>query len=301
MLDVKDELRRLRESAKAKTQPDKRPIERYEGKIYEDPNSLTFYDYSIESLDKALVEMAEGRKLAAVFKRVVPESLRKAVVQNLENHQAKEHYEGAELVGRIGMSLYETQFNPDLLIKYFETAASNREMARAVFRPFGSPVDTLRAMCDELPSFCGANLLRLRYGTAFVGLIRYLDEGGEILPHTDNPAWDVPESLKCQQIETSIAWNLHLQAASEGGEVTVYGRRPTKLEYDAYRREAPNSYALKDEFLPRRSVTIRPEAGDIVLFNASLPHRVNKTSGETRFTKTCFIGIDRERHLHLFS
>jgi len=278
-----------------------KPLTRYDARIHEDPHCLTYYRYNVENLDKAIKEIAEGRKLAAVFKGVLPKELLEAAVKNLENHQEKELYEGAEAVGRIGASLYENQFGPDREARYFEKAAASREAARSVFKPFGSPIDTLRAMCDELPSFNGANLLRLKSGTAFIGLMRYLDDGARIFPHTDNAAWDMPGCIVCQQIECQIAFNAHLQAASEGGQVTVYGRRPNKVEYDAYREDAPNAYALKEAFLPMRSVTIYPEAGDIVLFNASLPHEVAETSGATRYTASCFIGIDRERGIKLFS
>ena len=278
-----------------------KPLTRYDARVYDDPHCLTFYKYNVENLDKAIKEIAEGRKLAAVFKNVLCAELRAAAVENLENHQAKELYEGAEAVGRIGASLYENQFGSDREARYFATAAASREVARAVFKPYGSPIDALRAMCDELPSFNGSNLLRLKEGTAFIGLIRYLDDGARILPHTDHAGWDMPNSLGCQQIECQIAFNAHLQAATEGGDVTVYGRRPTKVEYDAYREDAPNAYALKEAFLPTRSVTINPEAGDIVLFNASLPHEVAQTSGATRYTASCFLGVDRDRRIQLFS
>ena len=272
-----------------------------DGKIHEDPHCITFSTYNVKNLNIALKEISEGRKLAAVFKQALPKAMLDAAIKNLDTHHEKELYEGADAVGRIGASLYENQFGKDRKHRYFKNAAKSIETSREIFAPFGSPVDTLRAMTDDLPSFKGSNLLRLKRGTAFVGLIRYLDSGAKIWPHTDNISWDMPNSIQCQQIECQIAWNAHIQAADKGGQVTVYSRRPSKVEYDAYRQDEPNSYALRDEFLPTRSVTIYPEAGDIVLFNASLPHEVGETNGATRYTASAFIGIDRDRGLKLFS
>jgi hypothetical protein len=267
----------------------------------ENPHCLTFYDYNVETLDKGTKELVEGRKIAAIYKNAISSDLRNAAIKNLEHHHAKQLYEGADGIGRIGSSLYENQFGPDRKAKYFEDAAASREMSRNVFGQYGSPVDTLRALCDELPSFNGAGILRLKRGTAFAGLIRYLDSGASILPHTDNVSWDMPDSIICNQIECQIAFNAHLQSASEGGEITIYSRRPTKIEYDAYRMPAPNVYAISEAFLPAPSVTVRAEAGDIVLFNASLPHSVAETKGSTRYTVSCFLGVDRKRFIHLFS
>ena len=98
-----------------------------------------------------------------------------------------------------------------------------------------------------------------------------------------------------------VAFNGMIQAPSSGGAVTIYNRRPSKVEYDAYREAEPNQYALKKEFLPLRSVTIEPEAGDIYLFNASLPHEVSETAGDTRYTISGFIGVDNQRKIWLFS
>lgn len=278
-----------------------KPLTRYDPRIHEDPHCLTMHTYNVENLNKALVEISEGRKMAAVFKKVISKEVLSSAIASLDQHHEKEVYDGAEDVGRIGRSLYENQMTEDGEAVYFDKAAKSRETARRIFHPYQSPIDQLRAYCDELPSFNGANLLRIDGRPCFVGLTRYLDDGASILPHTDVAGWDMPESMECQHLECQIAFNVHLQAATTGGEVTVYGRRPTKVEYDAYREAAPNQYALKEAFLPTRSVTIKAEAGDIVLFNASLPHEVSKTSGATRYTASCFIGVDRARRLKLFS
>jgi len=229
MLDIEPDLSPKQPDGDEAPRPlePQKPLTRYDARVHEDPHCLTFYSYTVETLDKAVKEIAEGRKLAAVFKKVLPAEMLAVSVTNLESHQAKELYEGAEAVGRIGASLYENQFGPDRETRYFAQAAACREEARAVFKPYGSPIDTLRAMCDELPSFRGANLLRLKSGTAFIGLMRYLDDGARILPHTDVAGWDMPHSLLCQQIECQIAFNATSSSSTPRFRTRSQKRRAT--------------------------------------------------------------------------
>lgn len=254
-----------------------------------------------DALAAALNDLAEHRTIATVFKTVLSPDVCAAAVANLQDHHRKETYEGAKQVGRIGKSLYETQFGTEHAQAYWQNAEADRAIVRAVFSPYAAPMDVLQVMCDGLPGFHGARLLRIAGNPAFVGLLRYLDNGGEILPHTDVAPWDVPGSLECQQVDCQIAANFYLNMPEIGGEVTIYDQRVSKLEYDANRRPAPDRYALTDAFLTGDSVTIKPEVGDLVLFNANLPHRVSATSGETRYTSSSFIGVCRDRSLVFFS
>lgn len=254
-----------------------------------------------QALSEAISSLAEHRSIAAVFKGAISLDTCETALANLVDHHRREMYEGAAGVGRIGKSLYETQFSAEHDLSYWQNADKDRELVRAVFSPHAAPMDRLQVMCDGLPEFMGARLLRVGGRPGFVGLLRYLDSGGEILPHTDFASWDVPNSIECQQIDCQIAVNFYLNMPAVGGEVTVYDQRVSKLEYDANRRKAPNRYALEESFLGGNSVTIKPAVGDMVLFNANLPHRVSATSGETRYTSSSFLGVCRDRSLVFFS
>ena len=264
------------------------------------PAAKVYEKLNAKNLEGALSDLAANRLLAVVFKGAIKQSVCEAAVSRLIDHKDKETYAGAESVGRIGPTLYENQFGFEA--KYWNDAPRIREEVRNIFDPHGSPIDQLQAMCDSLPSFKGANILRVDEQVASVGVMRYLDDGAEILPHTDMASWDMPKSLECQQVDLQVAVNVYLAMPEKGGEVTVYNKRFSKLEYDANRRAAPNEYALREDALPEETVTIRPEVGDLVLFNASLPHRVGATEGTTtRYTMSCFIGICRDRSIAIFS
>lgn len=256
-----------------------------------------------KDLNEALVQLSQGHKLVVVFRGVLDPLTCETAVRCLETHRNKEFYKGDESVGRIGNSLYETQFGEALRDKYWQRADEDRHEARRIFKPFGAPVDALHAMCDELTDFNGAGYLRVDGRVAFAGLVRCVNPGTEIRPHNDCVAWDVPKSLECQQVDCQISANFYLSMPGEGGELTVYNRKLSKLEYDGARRPPPDENFLRQDALPTAELTVRPNAGDLVIFNAGYPHEVTRTAmgGKVRYTCSCFIGVCRDRSIVIFS
>jgi hypothetical protein len=170
-----------------------------------------------------------------------------------------------------------------------------------MFPPGKYPLDYVRlALDDRWPGKVGR--LRLEEGLCGLGLLRFLDDGGEILPHNDKAAADVADSALAQAIDTQIAFNLLVQNAERGGITRVYPRRLSRNEYDANRRPVPDDFALREECLPLNPVVIRPQAGDVYLFDADFPHRVSSCSGLLpRYTLSAFIGVLRNSDLVIFS
>jgi hypothetical protein len=245
--------------------------------------------------------IARGELVAALFKRAVPVDVCDYAVAKLDGHAEKQRYRGAPSVGRVGKSLYEIQFSRADHVEYFARAQSDLEVSRGMFPPGRYPLDELRlALDDQWPGkVCR---LRLEDGACGLGLIRFLDSGGEILPHNDVAASDAEHSLLAQAIDTQIAFNLLFQAAEQGGATRVYPKRLSRNEYNANRRPAPDEYALRRECLPPDPVVIRPEAGDIYFFDANLPHSVDGCTGSRpRYTLSAFIGVLRNSDLVLFS
>tara|TARA_R110002096_G_scaffold381724_2_gene575596 strand:- start:141 stop:1208 length:1068 start_codon:yes stop_codon:yes gene_type:complete len=263
---------------------------------------LVLHGLTIANLDEALKAIATGKRLIVVFKHALPKEQCTSAAEKAILDTRREVYSVAPDVGRIGMSLYETQFSEAAKQVYWARAQQDREAVRQLFGANGCPIDTIRAMCEELPSFAGAELLTIENQKAFIGLVRILTGGGDILPHIDGPGWDVPDALACHLIDNNVAGNFYLRMPKEGGAITVYDHRFGKLEMDANRRPEPHEYAIADEALPGRKVTYRPETGDLVFFSASMPHAVSAVSDDAaRVTLSFFVGIGQDRILRLFS
>lgn len=260
-----------------------------------------FDSFDAENLAKAVENIAVGSSCAAIFSGALSPTFCSQAVAQIESRGKLEHYlGGADDVGRSGHpSLYETQYDPLIQARYFAGALSAIGEMRNIFGDLQNPADRVRAMMDECwPK--GARLMRLNGKPCSVGLVRFLDKGGEILPHTDNCCWDVPDSIDAQQVEAQIAFNFHLQTPDQGGEVTIFPKRLTKIEQDAIRLSPPNEYGLDRSKLPM-GIIIKPEVGSLVLFEARLPHAVAPCTGRTRYTLSGFIGICRTGQAVLFS
>lgn len=265
---------------------------------------LAYYqegDYTPELVAEAIGRIARGEIAAAIFKRAVSRSVCGQAAARVDAYAHKQRYHGAEGVGRIGSSLYEVQFSRANRVDYFRNAQAELNTSRSMFPPTRYPLDQLRIWLDDYwPGKVGR--LRLEDGVSAFGLIRFLDKGGEILPHNDVAAADVEDSLAAQAVDTQIAVNVLFQAANEGGATRVYPKRLSRNEYNANRRPAPDNYALREECLPPNPVVIKPEVGDVYFFDANFPHRVDACSGERpRYTLSGFIGVLRNGDLALFS
>jgi hypothetical protein len=257
--------------------------------------------YTPEAITEAVGRIVRGEIVAAIFRSAVSARVCEYAVARLDAYAEKRRYHGAKGVGRIGASLYEVQFSRQQRVDYFRNSASDLAVSRSMFPPGAYPLDDLRlALDDRWPGKVGR--LRLEEGLCGLGLLRFLDGGGEILPHNDKAAADVSDSQLAQAIDTQIAFNLLVQAAEQGGATRVYPKRFSRNEYDANRRPVPDEYALSEDCLPSDPVVIRPKAGDVYLFDADFPHRVGGCSGAVpRYTLSAFIGVLRNSDLVLFS
>lgn len=257
--------------------------------------------YNAANIADANRKIARGEIVAALFKRAVPQDTCDYATAKLNAYAGKQMYSGAPNVGRIGKSLFEIQFSPADYVEYFANAQADLEVSRSMFPPGRYPLDELRLALDD--QWLGkVGRLRLEGGLCGLGLLRFLDKGGEILPHNDVAAADAEHSLIAQNIDIQIAFNLLIQGAQRGGSTRIYPKRFSRNEYQANRRNAPNDYALKDDCLPPDPVVIEAEAGDVYFFDANFPHRVDACAGiRSRYTLSAFIGVLRNSDLSLFS
>lgn len=78
--------------------------------------------------------------------------------------------------------------------------------------------------------------------------------------------WDI------EKLQTDIAWNVHLQMPTSGGELQIYANRMI------------NARAMH-ELISVPSLTIRPDVGDLVFFRSRVPHAVLRSDPKgTRLT-----------------
>ena len=124
----------------------------------------------------------------------------------------------------------------------------------------------------------------------FVGLARVFTSTAEALPHQDVLRWDAPlECTSAQSLLTQLAANIYVQPSEGGGDLELWS---SSLDRDEYERlKLPGSYGLDRAKLPPSAVRVKPEAGDLILFNANKTHAVRPVTSGIRVTVSCFIGV----------
>ena len=242
---------------------------------------------SKELSEKTLKSLFNKEIIAIRIPNFLDKKVCKIVSKKFLTANIIEEYTNAPGIGRLGISYFETQDSSEVMDLYFKDAHANSTAIRQLFSPYQQPIDTLRAHLDEVwPT--GANLRILDEKKMFTGLCRSLENGQGIIPHEDKFERDHPkESTKAAPpANVQIALNVYLQNPKEGGELELYEQSLSTEEYDRLRGD---SYGIERSLLPPPSISIKPEEGELVLFNSRNLHSVSPVNGDTRLSISSFI------------
>jgi 2OG-Fe(II) oxygenase superfamily len=121
----------------------------------------------------------------------------------------------------------------------------------------------------------------------FAGICRALESGKDILPHEDKIERDDPS--RCgKSFWGQIAINLYLQPCEEGGKLQMWN---ISLADEKYKSLCGDSYGISRDKLAPPDLEIKPDTGDLVLFNPTNLHAVEKVA-KTRLSISCFMGCE---------
>ncbi len=194
-------------------------------------------------------------------------------------------YINVEKVRRIGMAYYETEHQADLIDEYFKVARHIQEDFRQAFEPVGSPLDTLRCLLDEIWPH-GANLQTLFGKKMFVGLSRMVEPDTTFLAHHDIFADDAPGMTESESVISQFGANVYIQMPQLGGELLMWHKNMSIAEFDAKRN---GEYGLRIDDLPPPDVVLKPQAGDLLIFDAHKLHAVSSPQETSRLALSFFI------------
>lgn len=242
--------------------------------------------HEVEILDETCIQsLALEDVLAIHVKNFIPRELVDCIAQKILTTEY-EHYLNAPSIGRIGMAFYETERRPELLETYFKSALKNINDLRKRCAPYASPIDTLRCTLDEVwPA--GANLESMYGRKMFIGLSRMVEPDVYFLAHHDIFAKDAPDSYKAHSLQSQFACNVYLDMPMNGGELQIWEKELTPQEFDDIRGK---SYGVDPSLLGNPSLQIKPEPGDLIIFNSRKMHAVAPGIKTSRLSLSSFIG-----------
>lgn len=200
-------------------------------------------------------------------------------------------YLNAPQVGRIGMSYFETGGRQELKNFYFNTALENIEKLRKACAPYQCPIDVFRCVMDEIwPE--GANLQTVSGRKMFVGLSRNMRPSTPLLAHHDMFARLAPEEQAANDLVRQMAVNVYIDVPEVGGELLMWRNEISDAEFLERRG---SKYGMEIEPLGKPDLIIKPQVGELIIFNARKLHAVAAGAGSDRLTVSCFLGY-RGRH-----
>ena len=258
-----------------------------------------YYTIAEQLTSENIILLAKGEIMAIQVKNFYPKDIAEKATKRV-NHNGVNYYLNAPDIGRVGMAFYETDLDPNIVNQYYAIAMKNLSVARKIFSPYLSPIDKLRLDLQEI-WISGANIENLHDKKMFVGLFRKIEAGVSMLPHRDDVRVDSGYSLKSLEIEGQIAANIYLQMPHHnGGDLELWDLTLSENEFNELRE--PGSYGITRDKLPAPTCIVRPEVGDLVLFNARRIHAVSQSPDDERLSVSCFIGYrDRKQPLTYWS
>lgn len=240
-----------------------------------------------------LSDLIEGEILGLRIPEYYPQHLCRRFASRLIENPRFGFYRnpGAENLGRLGMAYFEIENDSYRRQQYYSQAIPDIRASRQVFYPNWSPLDRLRLDLQEVWPF-GANLENIENNPMFVGLVRALQNNAIILPHQDILRRDAPNSPRAQELKTQLGANIYLQTA-RGGELEIWRKKASDRMYENLR--IPGSYGLNRMRLGSPDLTIKPENGDLILFDSTNVHAVAAVYDGVRVSISCFIGYRGDR------
>jgi hypothetical protein len=213
------------------------------------------------------------------------------VTKNFLNSDLIANYVNASNIGRVGMAFYEVQDSHEMLEEYYRVSKINNARIKETFFPYVSPIDMLMVDLNKIWN-AGCKIENLHGENMFVGLLRVLDENAPIHPHQDLLRRDAKTALNAYTQITQLAANIYLNMPKEGGELQLWSQGCSDEEYK--RLLTPGEYYVDRKKIAEPIITIKPEAGELVLFNPTRYHAVTAGKGAKRVSVSCFIGYRGE-------
>jgi hypothetical protein len=184
-------------------------------------------------------------------------------------------------VDRIGIPFNST-LDPDRAEEatrtYYDSALPGIRGIRNGCYPFLSPLDRLRVELDEIHP-PGATVAAFHGRKMFVGIARLMRPEGSGASQ-EVPHFDALASSICE-LDVQLAANAFVAVSESGGELEVWDVRPLEPG-DQLRPDWRNQADLP--------LAIKPEVGDMILFNARRPHAIRAFESGDRISLQCFIG-----------
>jgi hypothetical protein len=194
-------------------------------------------------------------------------------------------------VDRIGIPFNSTYniTSPAEINNYYGEVNAQTERLRRYCEYYLSPIDKLRLELDEL-FVPGATVGHFENKKMLAGIVRISKAEKSYLSALE-PHFDALPP-KYAQLDAQLAANIYVKVPDIGGELEIWdipALSPFTQAPDQWRAQLP------------APIKIKPQLGDLVIFNCRKPHAICAFVGEERITTQMFMGYQLEKPLLLWN
>lgn len=244
-----------------------------------------------------LVDLLHGKILALRIPNYYPQQESEQISQKLIQQKNLERYHRAPDVGvqRTAITFFETNCCVEKLQDYYQQAGVSIESLRAALFPIISPLDKLKLHLQEM-WLAGAHIENVHHRTMLAGIGRVFEDNFELPPHQDILARDIEDSplppICCfENLIAQLSINIYLRVPEIGGELEIWNSNPSNTEQEEIRdREFKYEGIIDRKTLPPATATIKPKAGELILFDSGNIHAVRPCQNGPRASMSMFIG-----------
>lgn len=224
---------------------------------------------------ESLRALIENEILAIRIPNFMTEIERSLALKNIRYYTEKSTYLWSRDFSVIGTSVGEAHENKEKEDEYFSNAQEVNRLLQSIVFPFGSPM--ARVAKQILDAWSPGIKIASKDGRPFLAeIVRHFRRGGKANPHIDQTKTPLLGHLG---LKKRLGCNVYIEMPTEGGSIQFWNRRFSDVEYEAVKTKG-GDYGVDRELLGEPSLSIRPRAPEVVLFDASLPHAVEEIRGE---------------------
>ena len=237
----------------------------------------------------AFIALVEGRVSCIICKRFLPEGHAEAITRDLLDSEFFVDHADVPGLKVLGLSHFQAVRDISLFSFYSNFGSLIEEKFREICAPIASPFDLFLSYMTEVWVF-GIRKMTLKGEPPFAPFtIRSCGKGIGIEPHQDILSAESPEVEKAAQLQLQLASNIFLSTSSRGGDLLLFNLVQNDTGYTDL-NGGPMTIPI--EKLPKPSITISPEIGDLIIFDCTKVHMVtNNEEGKHRITVSSFMAL----------
>ncbi|MEO1432230.1 MAG: 2OG-Fe(II) oxygenase [Cyanobacteria bacterium J06632_19] len=244
-----------------------------------------------------LLDLLHGKLLALRIPNYYHHEQAQKISEQLIEQDSLERYHRAPDVGvqRTGITFFETNGNIEMLERYYQQAPVCNRNIRYTCSPFLSPIDKLRLDLGDM-WLAGACIENLHNRTMLAGIGRVFEDNFELPPHQDILARDILDApiyptYPFSNLLTQLSSNIYLRTPKFGGELEIWNVKPSTIRQpEIHDKEYKYEGIIDRKILPPATAVIKPQIGELILFDSARVHAVKASHGGPRVSMSMFIG-----------